>query len=249
MSNANLTVLVIDEAASVKKLIKPVLRKELGFLSDNILEAYDGKKALNILRTTKVDLILSEWNIPEVSGIELLKRVRQDSALSSIPFVMVSSYSDHRYILEAVQEKVTQYIVKPFNAFDFSVKVKQALQSKKGHSSKRAHPTKAGHDLVVLFKKRPITSGKIISINSNGLLARLRLQRGITIYDQLDLKISFQSSGGETVNTISVEVVKIEQIPGDTKKTSANFNFIFTGIDNTQKQFLARLKQFLKTAS
>ncbi|MCK5230294.1 MAG: response regulator, partial [Desulfobulbaceae bacterium] len=91
MSNANLTVLVVDDAASVQKLIKPVLRKELGFLSDNILEAYDGKKALNILKTNKVNLILAEWNIPELSGIDLLKRVRQDSAFSLIPFVMVSS--------------------------------------------------------------------------------------------------------------------------------------------------------------
>ena len=137
MSNANLTVLVVDDAASVQKLIKPVLRKELGFLSDNILEAYDGKKALNILKTNKVDLILAEWNIPELSGINLLKRVRQDSAFSSIPFVMVSSYADRRYILKAVQEKVTQYIVKPFSMFDFSVKVKQALQSKKGRLSDR----------------------------------------------------------------------------------------------------------------
>lgn len=249
MSNANLTVLVIDDAASVQKLIKPVLRKELGFLSDNILEAYDGKKALNILRTNKVDLILAEWNIQGVSGIELLKKVRQDSALSSIPFVIVSSYSDHRYILEAVKGKVTQYIIKPFSTFDFSVKVKQALQSKKGRSSDHAHPAKAGHDLVVLFKKRPITSGKIISINSNGLLARLTIQRGITIYDQLDLKISFQSAGGETVNTISVELVKIEQVPGDTKKKSANFNFIFTETDKTQKQFLTKLKELLKTSA
>ena len=107
----NIKILIVDDFATMRKIIRNILT-QLGF--KNILEADDGTTALEILKKEKVDLIISDWNMPKMSGIELLKAVRSDENLKDIPFVMVTAEAQKENILEAIKYKVNQYIVKPF---------------------------------------------------------------------------------------------------------------------------------------
>ena len=107
----NIKILIVDDFSTMRKIIRNILT-QLGF--KNILEADDGTTALVILKKEKVDLIISDWNMPKMSGIELLKAVRSDENLKDIPFIMITAEAQKDNILEAIKYKVNQYIVKPF---------------------------------------------------------------------------------------------------------------------------------------
>jgi two-component system, chemotaxis family, chemotaxis protein CheY len=109
----NMKVLIVDDFATMRRILKNIL-KQIGM--KNISEAENGKAALKELKKEKFDLVLCDWNMPEMPGIELLNQVRSDDALKSIPFVMVTAEAKKENILEAVKAGVSSYIVKPFTA-------------------------------------------------------------------------------------------------------------------------------------
>ena len=114
-------VLVVDDSAVMRQIIKKNL-KELGF--GELLEAENGAAGLKKAGEEPVDLIVSDWNMPNMTGLEFLKAVRADADLKGIAFIMVTSESDKEKIMEAVKAGVNQYIVKPFNAIQLEEKIK-----------------------------------------------------------------------------------------------------------------------------
>ncbi|MBL4665355.1 MAG: response regulator [Nitrospinaceae bacterium] len=114
-------VLVVDDSAVMRQIIKKNL-KELGFTE--LSEAEDGAAGLKKAGEEPVDLIVSDWNMPNMTGLEFLKAVRADANLKGIAFIMVTSEADKEKIMEAVQAGVNQYIVKPFNAMQLEEKIK-----------------------------------------------------------------------------------------------------------------------------
>jgi len=115
-------VLVVDDFATMRRIVKNVLR-QIGFT--NISEADDGKAALKALKGEKFDLILCDWNMPEMSGLEVLKQMKSDDAFKDIPFVMVTAEAQKDNIIEAVKAGVNSYIVKPFTAETIGEKLKK----------------------------------------------------------------------------------------------------------------------------
>jgi two-component system chemotaxis response regulator CheY len=99
--------------------------KQLGFVQTNLIDAEDGQSALKKLGDESADLVISDWNMPKMTGIEFLKAVRSDGGLKELPFLMVTSEADKEKIMEAVKEGVSQYIVKPFNAKQLEEKIKE----------------------------------------------------------------------------------------------------------------------------
>ncbi len=120
----NLKVLVVDDFATMRRIVKNIL-KDIGFV--NITEAEDGSVALKALQASAVDLIICDWNMPNMSGLELLQAVRADPALKAIPFVMVTAEAQKTRVVEAVQAGVSNYIVKPFTADAVKEKLKKVL--------------------------------------------------------------------------------------------------------------------------
>jgi len=114
-------VLVVDDSAVMRQIIKKNL-KELGFT--DLTEAEDGAAGLKAAGDGAFDLIVSDWNMPNMTGLEFLKAVRADAGLKGIAFIMVTSEADKEKIMEAVQAGVNQYIVKPFNAVQLEEKIK-----------------------------------------------------------------------------------------------------------------------------
>jgi two-component system, chemotaxis family, chemotaxis protein CheY len=118
----NMKVLIVDDFATMRRILKNIL-KQIGL--KNISEADNGKEALKELKKEKFDLVLCDWNMPEMPGIELLNQVRSDDALKGIPFVMVTAEAKKENILEAVKAGVSSYIVKPFTAETVAEKLKK----------------------------------------------------------------------------------------------------------------------------
>ena len=114
-------VLVVADSVAMRQIIKKNL-KELGF--SELMEAENGAAGLKKAGEEPVDLIVSGWNMPNMTGLEFLKAVRADAGLNRIAFIMVTSEADKEKIMEAVQAGVDQYLVKPFNAMQLEEKIK-----------------------------------------------------------------------------------------------------------------------------
>ena len=113
MIGLDVAVLVVDDMSTMRKVVMKACR-ELGFT--NISEAADGVAAWEVIANsaTPFGLIISDWNMPNCSGLDLLKRLRKDSKVGSTPFVMVTAESEKGQISEAISAGVSQYILKPF---------------------------------------------------------------------------------------------------------------------------------------
>ena len=122
--DTSVKVLVVDDFATMRRIVKGVL-KQLGF--KDILEADDGTTALEQLKKENIGLIISDWNMPKMTGLELLKRVREDDELKSIPFIMVTAEGQKQNVIEAVKAGVSNYIVKPFTPETLSEKLEKVF--------------------------------------------------------------------------------------------------------------------------
>jgi two-component system chemotaxis response regulator CheY len=122
--DTSMKILVVDDFATMRRIVKGVL-KQLGFT--NIIEAEDGTNALEELKKEKVGLIVSDWNMPNMTGLDLLRAVREDMNLKSIPFLMVTAEGQKENVVEAVKAGVNNYIVKPFTPETFNEKLKKVF--------------------------------------------------------------------------------------------------------------------------
>lgn len=121
---ATTKILVVDDFATMRRIVKNILT-QLGYKL--IIEADDGTSALEILKNEKVDLIISDWNMPKMTGLDLLKAVRADVKTAATPFIMVTAEAQQDNIILAVKAKVSQYIVKPFTAETLGEKINKVF--------------------------------------------------------------------------------------------------------------------------
>lgn len=123
-----MTILIVDDERNILTIIKRMLIKIGDF---KILEASDGEAALAILQAIHheetIDLIISDWGMPGLTGLDLLRKVRSDATSSQIKFLMLTGRATKEDVLEAIEEKVSHYIVKPFNFGDFEKIIRTIL--------------------------------------------------------------------------------------------------------------------------
>lgn len=127
MEYSNISVLVVDDYDIMRKVICKIL-KQIGF--NNIFEAEDGTTALYILGVFPVGLIITDWNMPHMSGLELLQKIRANPALHEIPVLMVTAEGQEEYLIAAVRAGVDNYIVKPFTLETLREKIEAILKKR-----------------------------------------------------------------------------------------------------------------------
>ncbi len=128
MFNFGIKVLVVDDFPTMRRIVKNLL-KQLGF--ENIDEAEDGVQALNKLRSGNYGLVVSDWNMPNMEGIDLLRNIRQEAEpLKNIPFLMVTAEAEKEKVIEAIKSGVDNYIVKPFTAEVLKEKLEKIADKK-----------------------------------------------------------------------------------------------------------------------
>jgi two-component system chemotaxis response regulator CheY len=111
--NKDMKILIVDDFSTMRRIVKNLLR-DLGF--NNTQEADDGLTALPMLKKGKFDFVVTDWNMPGMQGIDLLKHVRADAELKHLPVLMITAEAKREQIIEAAQAGVNGYIVKPFTA-------------------------------------------------------------------------------------------------------------------------------------
>jgi len=123
--DTSIKVLIVDDFATMRRILKNIL-KQIGF--KNLVEADDGTSAWEILQGQTIDLIISDWNMPKMTGLELLKKVRASDQYKRTPFLMVTAEAQKQNVIEAVQAGVSNYVVKPFTAEAISDKLEKILK-------------------------------------------------------------------------------------------------------------------------
>ncbi len=123
--NKNMKILVVDDFSTMRRIIKNLLR-DLGF--NNTHEADDGATALPILQSGHFDFLVTDWNMPGMTGIDLLKAVRADPKLRTLPVLMVTAESKRDQIIEAAKAGVNGYVVKPFTATTLEEKINKIFE-------------------------------------------------------------------------------------------------------------------------
>lgn len=133
---AGKAVLIVDDSLTIRQIIKNELR-QLGFMEHQIREAGDGKSASDILANTKFDVVISDWNMPKMSGLDLLKHIRSTPKLMDIPFLMLTSEANEENILKALEEGADQYLTKPFKPAMLEETLKKILTAKNVFENKK----------------------------------------------------------------------------------------------------------------
>ncbi|MFZ3013901.1 MAG: chemotaxis response regulator CheY [Nitrospira sp.] len=119
-ADLNMKVLVVDDMVTMRRIVKNIL-KQLGF--GNVDEAENGQEALQKLRADTFGFVVSDWNMPVMTGIDMLRAIRADEKLKTLPVLMVTAEAQQSNLIEAVQAGVSNYIVKPFTAETMQEKI------------------------------------------------------------------------------------------------------------------------------
>jgi len=122
VADPNMKILVVDDFSTMRRIVRNLL-KELGF--SNVHEAEDGVDALKKLRAETFEFVVSDWNMPNMTGIDLLREIRKDDALKHLPVLMVTAEAKKENIIEAAQAGASGYVVKPFTSVTLDEKLKK----------------------------------------------------------------------------------------------------------------------------
>ena len=123
-TDMTMPILIVDDYKTMLRIIRNLL-KQLGF--ENVDEATDGAAALSKLRGKQYGLVISDWNMEPMTGLQLLREVRADAKLKALPFIMVTAESKKENVITAKEAGVSNYIVKPFNAATLKMKLEAVI--------------------------------------------------------------------------------------------------------------------------
>jgi two-component system chemotaxis response regulator CheY len=112
-ANTSMRILIVDDFATMRRIVRNIL-KQLGYT--NVEDADDGTSALALLKSEKFDFVITDWNMPKMTGLDLLKSIRSDPNLKNIPVLMVTAEALQENIVAAAKAGVNDYVVKPFDA-------------------------------------------------------------------------------------------------------------------------------------
>ncbi|MBI2890027.1 MAG: response regulator [Nitrospirae bacterium] len=137
MPDKQIRILLVDDFATMRKIIRNLL-KQIGY--ENVEEAEDGLMALERLKVNTFGLVISDWNMPRMTGLDMLKAIRADDGLKSLPVLMVTAENELEKVKNAISAGVNNYIVKPFTAKTLLEKLGQVFESQPESSADRPGP-------------------------------------------------------------------------------------------------------------
>lgn len=127
MPDTKMKILIVDDMSTMRRIVKNALR-QLGY--QNIEEAEDGKIAYSKVCEWPFDLVITDWNMPNMDGLDLLKAIREDPKRQSTPVLLVTAQAEQKHVLEAIRAGASNYIVKPFTAETLKTKIDKIFVNK-----------------------------------------------------------------------------------------------------------------------
>jgi len=258
---SQLKIAVIDDATMIRDLIKKFIRQN--FVNSTVFDANNGQAGMELLKRQPVDLILCDWEMPEMNGEELLVWVRQQDNLKNTPFIMVTSRGDKEFVIKAIQSGVSDYLVKPFNNNQFLEKVGKAL---KRHGVKvdslQPKAASSGSDSISILTgggapqkaapvKKPLAKGIALLRTPNGeikcAIQQLDLKSMLGVFknadyipsvlDQVSIDMEFSLDGEKKIMRINgfIQMIKSSEPKPDSERLQVK---VFFMDEDPEKQLL-----------
>jgi CheY-like chemotaxis protein len=205
----NISFLIVDDSPTLRTLVCRTIKATFG--SEDIHEAGNGQEALKLLRDIRIDLIISDWNMPVMDGEEFLYEVRQDPNLKNIPFIMMTTNADRDFLITAIQLGVTQYIVKPFSPDELERKARISMNSlNKRRAARYALP----EHVATIRIDGATMSGEIFDLSRTGARMRLDNHTALGLYKTCEvnlriLDLNGLEAGEAVIDSLSGMIVRL----------------------------------------
>jgi two-component system, chemotaxis family, chemotaxis protein CheY len=241
------SVLIAEDSPETRQLVCEIIKKRLGF--NTIHEAGDGTEALAILNNHRIDIIVADWNMPNLSGDKLLYEVRNNKEWANIPFIMMTAHKEREFIVNAVQLGVNQYLVKPFTSRDLEEKVRKSLD----HSIKRQAQRYADlpkHFLTIRIGKKSFP-GEVENISRSGMLINLDYDDEFRLFGTYEFSLTVEKPDRKdlwVINPLFGKAVRFESkgmINGRSLPCLMAIQFEHALLDKTAEKNLSDLLEWL----
>lgn len=239
--------LVVDDSKIILSAVRNILTNRIG--SDEVLLAKNGQDALSILKEHKIDIIISDWHMPKLDGLQLLEEIRNNNELRDIPFIMMSTHGNKEDVVSAIQQGVNQYVVKPFSPEKIDDAVRKAYNSAKKRAARRYSGLPL-HTLTAKFGDKELEA-KAVDISRSGSLIKLVYDSSINLFDNCEITLDFEDIDELAIINIGPivgKVIRISTASGyhpSTKKCDVALNFEPELISDDVKGNLKSLLKFL----
>lgn len=207
----NLKYLIADDSATVRKLVSKAIENRLG--ASAIFEAKDGVEAINLLKLNKVDIILSDWDMPNMKGDEFLLEVRSNKEWKDIPFIMMTANASKDFIVTAVQLGVSEYITKPFTPEELEEKLRKAWNVISKRQGQR-YASLPHHKLAMKLEGSTIY-GEVVNISRTGMLSKFEYDDRIKLFGFYELGLAVQKKDTKENWLIAPLVGKVVRLESD----------------------------------
>ncbi len=243
----DVSILIVDDTETARNVVKTTLLNHLG--TETVLTAADGREALRVISRQRVDIIISDWNMPVMNGEEFLYEVRQNEATLKTPFIMMTSNEDRDFIVTAIQLGVTNYIIKPFTPNELIEKIRSAWSSHWRRREDR-HAYLPKHVVKVMVDDQTLP-GQFLDISQTGGLIQLASHPALTLFKICELRLELIDPGGVDTNTTVIDalygmVVRLEAVnsfhPADRMCRMA----LYFNPGTMRKDVTAQLAKFIK---
>lgn len=226
--------LVVDDSAVIRKLVHKAILNRIG--ENTILEAKDGNEALQVLAANNVDFILSDWEMPGISGEGLVTRLRKSKKWKSIPFIMMTAHGERDFFIAAIQHGVSEYLVKPFSIDELEQKIYKCWNAVNKRKSRRyAYLPK--HKVVVKLAEQEIPA-QIANISRSGLLISLDYNENLHLFENVTLSLELEENEEHeawSIDPLRGKVVRLQmEGPVDQLSNSCLMAIVFS--QNTLKR-------------
>jgi two-component system chemotaxis response regulator CheY len=232
------TAMVVDDSPQIVNIVSKMLKERLKF--GRVIGLTDGKEALQVLKEEQIDWVISDWEMPNVSGLELLKLVRNNPKTSDIPFILMTSRADKESLVEAVTAGVSDYITKPFTPAKLDEKLRRFIHIKERRRDIRVSPTDTYICEVVATDGKKYNTD-LVNISVSGCLIKSPVVReGIYLYDKLPMLLKLYEANLK----LTGEVVRLDAISAEGDKT-AQFMSVAVKFDAYDDDTRMTLNQFI----
>ena len=239
---------MIEDSKIILSAVRNIINNRIG--SEQVLLAKNGADALSLLKEHKIDIIISDWHMPELDGLQLLAEIRNNSELRDIPFIMMSTHGNKEDVVNAIQQGVNQYVVKPFSPEKLDDAVRKAYNSAKKRAARR-YSGLPKHQVRAKFNGTELDA-QAVDISRSGSLLKLTYDANIQLFEHCEFHIEFDDIDELAIiniGPITGRILRIESASGyhpSIKKCEVALCFLpeFTSKDVSEQ--LKGLLTFLK---
>lgn len=232
-------VLVVDSSKIVQKIVASILKNDMG--ADTVILTGSGADALETIRKgdTRIDWVISGWELPGVSGFDFLRALRETPATASIPFIMMTSYDDKEHIVQALEAGVTDYLIKPFTHHRFLEDIQRIISLQRRRKAAR-YKAPDENPVTIRFKDDHEYAGTLMDISKTDCLTRTVVfdQAATCIYDSARVCVKVEAHDIEFTG----QLFRMEKTPSKKPDGQMFAAFQIIGIDDANK---ARLAAFI----